>query len=69
MGRSQKIDLHAIPVQFIQGHGSGEKCDPIVQIYLRALHELGYGKARRKNRRRVWTESAPGKEEVKRDAS
>lgn len=69
MGRSEKIDLHAIPVQFIVGHDSKEQFDPIIQIYLRALNELGYGRNRRKNRQRVWTKAATENDEVKHDAS
>ena len=55
--------------QFISGCDTGEKFDPVTQIYLRALQELGYGKHRRRNRRRVWIDSAQRNEEVKHDAS
>ena len=70
MGRSKKIDLDAIPVQILRGHEKNEKFDPVVQLYIRALHELGYGKSRRKNRRRMWVESPqPEKDKVIHDAS
>ncbi len=70
MGRSEKIDLDAIPVQILRGDEKSEKFDPVVQLYIRALHELGYGRNRRKNRRRMWVEPAPPeKNEVKHDAS
>lgn len=69
MGRSEKIDLNAIPVQILPGRETKEKFDSIAQLYICALHELGHGKHRRKNRRRVWVESIAQKDEVTSDAS
>lgn len=69
MGRSEKIDLEAIPVQLLYGKESNEKSNPLVALYLRALHELGYGKQKRKHRRRVWVEQPMQETEVTNDAS
>lgn len=67
MGRSEKIDLEAIPVQLLYGTESEEKTSPLIDLYLRSLHELGYGRQKRKHRRRVWTEQIQHEDGVKND--